>query len=158
MKSVLLSRFSILLAAVVFISVGCKKLTNTTNTTVTTVTPTGENPTPSEAGKGGFAALVLTPDHDSVNIDSSMVYIKYNASVIPANNNYDDSVVTRIVGGKVIAGFYDLKPGKYYVFADGWDLVRSTRVRGGLPFIIDEKNKGTTFEFILPVYPYETGK
>ncbi len=156
MKSALLSRYLLLLAAVILVGTGCKKLKRTENSTTVTVTPNG-TPT-STAGKGGNASFRITPDHNGIGIDSCLVYIKYNASVIPVNGQFDDSVWAVREEGKTtgpIAEFKELKPGNYYVYGKGWDLVRSVHVHGGLPYIIIEENRNTIHYFTLPLQEME---
>ena len=74
MKSALLSRYLLLLAAVILVGTGCKKLKRTENSTTVTVTPNG-NPKPT-AGKGGNASFRITPNHDGIDVDSCKLYIK----------------------------------------------------------------------------------
>ena len=149
MKSALLSRFLILLAATAFIGVGCKKITRTNSTTVT-VTPDQQYPKPI-AGKGGNAAFRVIPNNNGIDVDSCMVYIKYDAAVVPIDGVYDDSTKAKMVDGTPIASFDGLLPGNYYVFGKGWDIIRSQHVEGGIPFIVLEENKNTTHTFTLPL-------
>ena len=138
------------------VGTGCKKLKRTENSTTVTVTPGGGgNPQPT-GGLGGNASLKITPEHDGVNIDSSIVYIKYNASVIPVNGQFDDSAWSvRGEGNETrpIATFSGLKPGSYYVYSKGWDLIRSVHVHGGMRYIVPEDNQNTTHYYTLPMQP-----
>jgi len=152
MKSALLSRLLMLLAVVAVIGVGCRKIKHNSNSTTVTVSPS-QTPKP-VAGKGGNATLKITPNHDTLNIDSCMLYIKYDAAVVPFDSTYDDSVRAINTTGIPIATFSGLKPGNYYLFAKGWDLVRSEKVKGGLPFVILEENKNTIHSFVLPIQNY----
>ena len=153
MKSALLSRSTLILAVVLLTGVGCRKLKHSeSGKTVTQIQ--GETPAP-QGGKGGNATLKITPNHDGLIIDSCMVYIKYDASVIPFDNQFDDSAKARIIDGKTYATFSGLKTGNYYIFGRGWDLVRSEKVSGGMPFIITEEHKGTTHSFDLAIMDYE---
>lgn len=153
MKSALLSRYLLLLAAVILVGAGCKKIKRTENS-VTVTTNGGETPK-STGGKGGNASFEITPNHNGVDIDSCMVYIKYDASVIPVNNQYDDSTWAvrdeRDATKPPVATFSSLKPGNYYIYAKGWDIIRSVHVHGGLPFIIIEDHVNTTHIFNLPL-------
>lgn len=151
MKSVLLSRVSILLAAIVIIGVGCRKLDHSSSGTSTTVITPEEQEPEAVAGKGGMASFRIIANHQGLNIDSTMVYIKYNTSVVPFNVGYDDSVWAKQIDDIPVATFTGLKTGNYYIFASGWDLVRSLRVEGGLPYTITEDTKATTFTLTLPV-------
>lgn len=152
MKSALLSRFLILLAVTVLAGVGCKKLDHTSNSTVVTVTP--DQPPKPIAGQGGTASFRVIPNHDGVDVDSCKVYIKYDAAVVPIDKVYDDSAWAKMVDGKPVASFDGLKPGNYYIFGNGWDIITSEHVHGGVPFVILEKNKSTTHTFALPLQAY----
>ncbi len=153
MNSVMLSRVLFSVALVVIIGTGCKKLESTTSGTEVTVTPDGG--TPNIGGKGGGASINITPNHDGINIDSCKVFIKYNSSVIPKDGNYDDSVWARQVDGSPVGSFTHLKAGKYYLFARGWDLIRSQKVRGGIPFTISAAHESTNHYLTLPIQNYE---
>ncbi|MCB9047759.1 MAG: hypothetical protein H6550_16610, partial [Chitinophagales bacterium] len=149
--------FTLILAAVTFLGVGCKKIKTTRNSnTVTITTPGGDNVQPKPtAGPGGNAGFRVTPNHNGIDIDSCMVYIKYDAAVVPVDGKYDDSVWCKMMDGKPVGSFDGLLPGNYYLLAKGWDLIRSQKVKGGLPFIILEENAGTTHSFVLPIHQYE---
>ncbi len=155
MKSALLSRYLLLLAAVILVGAGCKKLKRTENS-VTVTTNGGETPQ-STGGKGGNASFEITPNHNGIDIDSCMVYIKYDASVIPQDGRFDDSAwaVRENKTTPPVAKFSWLKPGNYYVYAKGWDLIRSVHVHGGLPFIIIQDNVNTNHIYNLPLMEME---
>lgn len=155
MKSALLSRYLLLLAAVILVGAGCKKLKRTENS-VTVTTNGGETPK-STGGKGGNASFEITPNHNGIDIDSCMVYIKYDASVIPQDGRFDDSAwaVRETKTTPPVAKFSWLKPGNYYVYAKGWDLIRSVHVHGGLPFIIIQDNVNTNHIYNLPLMEME---
>jgi hypothetical protein len=92
----------------------------------------------SVGGKGGNATLNVTPQHHSKNIDSCMVYIKYNTLDKPTSA-YDDSAKCVIVNGKPVASFSGLKKGNYYLFGFGWDPAIVMNVKGGAPKQITEE-------------------
>ncbi|MCD6062584.1 MAG: hypothetical protein K0R82_495 [Flavipsychrobacter sp.] len=96
-----------------------------------------EDPDPI-GGKGGNAVLKITPQHHSMNIDSCMVYIKYNTQDKPAS--FDDSTKCIMEGGKPVATFSNLKKGKYYLFGFGWDPSIGMAVKGGAPYTIKEES------------------
>lgn len=91
-------------------------------------------------GKGGNATLRITPMHHSTEIDSSIVYIKYNASDAAAF--YDDSAWCVQVGGKPVATFTGLRKGKYYLYSTGFDPgvlpepAKWWNVKGGVSYTI----------------------
>lgn len=116
--------------------------------------PTTTTPTKAIGGKGGYATLLVTPVHDGLNIDSCMVYIKYDAPVVPANNVYDDSMMCTQINGTPTAKFTDLRTGEYYLYAKGWDIIRSEKVRGGMPYEVNDSTAKTTHTTILPIQPY----
>jgi len=157
MKSALLSRYTILLAAVILVGVGCKKIKSTSSTNTTTITnPDGGTiVNPPTAGPGGEAGFRITPNHNNLNIDSCLVFIKYDAAVVPKDGKYDDSTWAKPdKDGVPVASFNGLKPGNYYLFGRGWDLIRSQKVKGGLPFTILEENKRAAHSLVLPIYSY----
>lgn len=98
------------------------------------------------AGKGGNATLRVTPRHHGINIDSCMVYIKYNSSEIAST--YDDSIWCVPSGGKPVATFSQLKKGNYYIYGKGWDPTIIQEVVGGIPFTITEEK---TIDIEVPV-------
>lgn len=93
------------------------------------------------------ATLRVTPQHHSRNIDSCMIYFKYNTHDKPTGP-YDDSARCVSVNGKPVATFTNLKPGKYYLFGFGWDANGPYAVKGGAPYSISEEG---TFDYILAV-------
>lgn len=97
-------------------------------------------------GKGGKATLRITPQHHGANIDSCMVYIKYNAQDKPAL--YDDSARCVKINGVPVATFSSLRKGKYYLFGYGWDPDIATPVKGGAPYEVKEE---TTLDYRLAV-------
>lgn len=82
------------------------------------------------------ATLKVTPRHHGRAIDSCTIYLKYNATDVPANGKYDDSAVCVQVGGIPVATFSGLKKGNYYVFGHGWDAgwTPPSPVRGGFAY------------------------
>jgi hypothetical protein len=104
-------------------------------------------------GKGGTAVLKLNPSHHAKGIDSSVVYIKYNASDIPTS--YDDSMKTVQENGKPIATFSGLKKGKYYLFSKAYDPEMPIdptawfNAKGGMSFEITRED--SIYNLILPV-------
>jgi hypothetical protein len=103
-------------------------------------------------GKGGNASLRITPQHHGVNIDSSIVYIKYNATDAPAT--FDDSAKCVLTGGKPVATFSGLKKGNYYFLGRGYDPAQPIEPGekynsiGGVPYTIAEE---TTLDIYLPI-------
>lgn len=96
-------------------------------------------PTPDPVGgKGGKSTLNIVPQHHTKDIDSCMVYIKYDATNLPKSMIFDDSMkVVQDVGGPT-ATFTGLKQGNYYIYGKGWDPDIAEDVVGGQTFrIID---------------------
>lgn len=145
----------ILLAAILLVGTGCRKLKHSESGSVTTVTNGDSQITKPVAGKGGNASMRITPNHDTLNIDSVLVFIKYDAQVVPFDGKYDDSVWAKNITGIPYATFTGLKPGNYYVFGRGWDLVRSLKISGGMPFTILDANANAVHTFTLPMQEYE---
>lgn len=94
-------------------------------------------------GKGGAATISATPQHHSKNIDSCIIYIKYNAS--EASTTYDDSAKCVQVGGKPVATFTGLKNGKYYLYGKGYDPSILQNVKGGVPYEITTQTQISLF-------------
>ncbi len=113
----------------------------------TTVTPAPV------AGKGGLATMRVVMDNDSLFVDSGKVYIKYNASVTPANKKFDDSANIFMVDGTPMAIFTELTQGDYFLYGKGWDIRRSQTVMGTRPYTIPASgDKGINY-LILQVTP-----
>lgn len=94
----------------------------------------------------GLATLKLTPQHHGKNIDSCMVFIKFDAIDVPSG--YDDSAWVKQENGKPVATFTGLKKGNYYLFGKGWDPSILQEVKGGMPYTIKEDK---VIELSLPV-------
>jgi hypothetical protein len=100
----------------------------------------GDDPQPI-GGKGGNATIKVTPRHHGQQIDSCMIYVKYNAVDAPANNVYDDSAKCILINGVPIATFAGLKNGNYYFWGYGWDpqLSPPKAVKGGYAYPVQEE-------------------
>jgi hypothetical protein len=103
-----------------------------------------------QAGKGGKARLLVTPQHHGVNIDSCMVYIRYKSSDAPGDGRYDDSARCAPVNGKPVATFSELRKGNYYLYGRGWDPQISETVEGGIPYTIPDETEAS-YPLTLPV-------
>ncbi|MBL7765683.1 MAG: hypothetical protein JNJ58_06300 [Chitinophagaceae bacterium] len=91
-------------------------------------------------GLGGNANLKISVFHHSLEIDSATVYIKFNATDKPTDNQYDlQQVLQKDLAGDSYAIFEGLKPGDYYVYATGWDPSIFSNVNGGIPYTIKEE-------------------
>jgi hypothetical protein len=98
------------------------------------------------AGTGGNALLHITPVYHERSIDSSTVYIKYNAWKKP--DTYDDSAKCKKVDGKPIATIAGLKEGCYYFFVKSWDSVTASHLEGEATYIVPDE---IMYEFSIPV-------
>lgn len=136
----------LLLAVFSIIAFGCTK---DDDAPVVTPTPVVKG------GKGGDASITVSPIHEGINVDSCWIYIKYDAVVVPFNNQYDDSALCIEVDGKPVATFSNLNSGEYYLYGRGWDFIRSEKVRGGLPYVITDTNARTMHILNLPVADYQ---
>jgi hypothetical protein len=100
-------------------------------------------------GKGGNAMINLIPQQNYVDVDSCMVYIKYNTLDMPLS--YDDSVwVATPKNGRPTGTFSSLKRGNYYLYAYGWNKYNSEIVGGGMPYTITTDYVDAKVE--IPVY------
>ena len=87
--------------------------------------------------------------NSGLNVDSGWVYVKYNASVTPVGNKYDDSTLVIHVDGVPMAIFTNLKVGDYFFMGKGWDIIRSQTVFGTRPFTIDKSAEfGTSYLYL----------
>ncbi len=102
---------------------------------------------PVAGGKGGHSWLSVIPRHENDDIDSCIIYIKYNTLDIP--QQYDDSQLVVRVDGRYRVTFTDLKPGNYYLYGKGWDNVRSLPVAGGFPYTIQSDYTKNNMELQL---------
>jgi hypothetical protein len=101
------------------------------------------------AGLGGNATLIIQCQHHSFNIDSATTYIKYNSlEAVPLGEYNNSKVLSKNNNNLYTAQFDGLKPGDYYLFAQGWDPSIANNVKGGIPFTIKEED---TFSLIIPV-------
>lgn len=129
---------ALLSSALVLSLYACKDKTESTAPTPTYV-----------GGKGGLATMRVVIQNTGVNVDSGMVYIKYNASVTPIGNKYDDSANVKYVDGVPMAIFTELKVGDYFFMGHGWDVIRSQTVAGTRPFTIDKSAEfGTSYLYL----------
>jgi hypothetical protein len=102
------------------------------------------------AGPGGAASISVYPQHHEVarNLVNFKVYIKYNTSDAPAGGKYDDSLTCSNHDSLVSCKFTNLKNGKYYMYAYGYDTSIAQNVKGGAPYTI---TKQVAQDFFLPV-------
>lgn len=125
--------FRLFLTGVIVVALfGCKKDKNNTEVTAPV------------AGKGGTATLRIIPVHTGLDIDSCMIYLKYNADTYP--EKFDDSFKCKVEDGRPVATFTNLKRGQYYIYGYGWDIVRSQTVIGSRPYYITTNNTSYTVE------------
>jgi hypothetical protein len=98
------------------------------------------------AGLGGNANLKISAFHHTFPIDSCTVYIKFNSSEAPADNQFDlEQPLSKDGNGNSFTTFTGLKKGDYYLFARGWDPSISETVKGGIPYTINtEENINIT--------------
>lgn len=88
-------------------------------------------------GLGGQANLKINAFHHTAPIDSCMVYIKFNTSEAPSDDQYDlNQAFTKDTDGNSYTVISGLKKGDYYLFARGWDPSISQTVKGGIPYTI----------------------
>jgi hypothetical protein len=101
------------------------------------------------AGKGGNATINIIPQQNYNDVDSCMVYIKYNTLDMPLT--YDDSLaVVTPKNGRPTSTFINLKKGNYYLYAYGWNKYNSEIVGGGIPYTISTDYVNAEVE--MPVY------
>jgi hypothetical protein len=101
-------------------------------------------------GKGGAAKLTVYPQHHGVseNLDSMIVYIKYDALDAPESGRYDDSATCEWINNLPVCSFGNLWNGDYYLLSKGYDHLVGQQVKGGLQYTIQAQQAYTLF---LPV-------
>ncbi len=114
--------------------------------------PTPSTP-PAVGGKGGLATMRVIADANGIKVDSGKVYIKYDAVVIPANNQYDDSAKIIKVDGIPMAIFTELKEGNYFLYIKGWDIIRSQTIWGNMAYTLPASAKTGLVYVTVPVRP-----
>ncbi len=97
-------------------------------------------PDPPTGGKGGMAKLRVTPRHHGENIDSCTIKLAYDATNFP-QKGWDEVKSVSMIDGKPTAVFDSLAPGKYFLYAEGYDPFAETTngpvwVYGSGPFTI----------------------
>ena len=97
------------------------------------------------AGPGGTATVNIIPYHNGFNIDSGVMYIKYNTLIYP-DSTYDDSAMVKRIGNTNVARFFGLRSGDYFIYAEGWDNNTSERVWGLSTLIINDSTSVYTLE------------
>ncbi len=103
-------------------------------------------------GKGGSAVLSIIPEHSNLYVDSCMIYIKYGTLDAPAAGvSYDDSAWVRMVDTLPIATFRGLTKGLYYMYAQGYHVIYSSKVKGGLNWTVSKQDSETVF---VPTFSY----
>lgn len=102
-----------------------------------------------DAGKGGQTTLRVTPQHHLKNVDSCVIYVKYNTRTMPSNMIFDDSMVVAQQDGRPVANF-QLKKGDYYFYGMGWDYDIAEVVTGGAPFTVIDTLKNE-YDFYIAV-------
>ena len=104
-----------------------------------------------KAGTGGTTTVVALPQHHGASIKRDTVYVKFNAVDAPANpkTDYDLKVIGDSAENHV--HLLNLKPGKYYLSAFGYDSTMSMVVKGGVAIKIKNADKNKEVDQIIPV-------
>mgnify|MGYP001094799097 CR=1 FL=1 len=91
-------------------------------------------------GYGGSATLHVAAQHMARDIDSCMIYIKYNATEAPKLTGYDDSAWAAVKDlGRPLATFSSLTTGNYFLFAKGYDPVYQQGASGSMTVTVDRE-------------------
>jgi hypothetical protein len=108
-----------------------------------------------KAGTGGKASLAIDVKHHGKVIGGATVYIKYNSNDAASSiAEYDATFTAKSSGEKKgHAHIYDLKAGKYYLYATGIDTINGipTPVKGGVPVTIKGSEKTSEIAVLIPV-------
>jgi len=114
-----------------------------------------EKEDPCESGTGGAVDLMLFPQHHGEAIPGipnyvDSTFIKFNSREFPGDNpSKYDMVVTGQVGADSVL-VQGLKCGDYFIFMTGFDTSIAERVKGGIPYTIQEGVSGKK-NVIVPV-------
>ncbi len=106
------------------------------------------------AGTGGSNFIVAKPRHHGLPIInltgySDSAFIKFNTQQFPGDSTSVYDLVLTGIAGEDHVRISGLKPGKYYFYLTGFDIIINERVFGGMPVIIP--NTADTIELIVPV-------
>ena len=101
-------------------------------------------------GKGGLTTLLIIPEHHEIKIDSCTIYIKYDATAMPFNGIYDDSMSVTPQNGRSEAKFAGLSKGNYYIYGVGYDPNIAEPVTGGTSFTVID-TLANTYEIYIAV-------
>ena len=92
--------------------------------------------------------IVGLKHHDRV-ISTGKVYLKYDATDKPGS--YDQSAVVEMTEDGPVAIFPNKLPGRYYIYADGYDTTIGKDVSGGIPVTITNDYLYTYYSTTVPV-------
>jgi hypothetical protein len=110
---------------------------------------------PCVSGKGGTVDLMLFPQHHGEAIPGipnyvDSAFIKFNTREFPGDNaSKYDLIITGQVGSDSVL-VEGLKCGDYFIFMTGFDTSIAERVKGGIPYTIQEGASGKK-NVIVPV-------
>lgn len=99
-----------------------------------------------KAGTGGKATLLVYPEHHGTPIINlanypDTVFLKFNADELPGTKPSDYDVSFIGTKGEAFVRCDNLKAGKYFVYAVGYDSSYLARVMGGLSVKIKYKER-----------------
>ncbi len=97
--------------------------------------------------------IIVGLEHHGQPIKDGKVYIKKDATDKPGT--YDYSAVVEMTEDGPVAIFPHKLPGRYYIYADGYDPAIGKDVSGGIPVTINNDYLYTHYSTVVPVT--ETG-
>lgn len=104
-----------------------------------------------KSSTGGDVTIAAFPKHHSVPIKGATVYVKFDATELPADptNNYD----LKINGESNEAHVHieGLRYGKYFLYAVGYDSTISAPVMGGVKISVKWKERKDELDIDIPV-------
>jgi len=107
------------------------------------------------AGTGGSKTIVAFPQHHTKPIFSQANYVdsafvKFNTQDFPGTSASDYDLVIAGEVGEEHVHIENLKCGDYFIYMTGFDSSINQRVKGGIPYHVDE-NAPTEIDLNVPV-------
>ncbi|MCB0696680.1 MAG: hypothetical protein KDC07_04915 [Chitinophagaceae bacterium] len=93
--------------------------------------------------------IVVTLKHHDDVINTGKVYLKRDATNMP--DSYDASAEVVMTDEGPMALFLNQRPGKFYIYADGYDTSINKDVAGGVPVNITSDFMFKYYRMIVPV-------
>lgn len=100
---------------------------------------------------GGNATIAAHIKHHSTPIKGATVYVKFDADELPSNPTSDYDLKIEGEANEDHIHIEDLRYGKYYLYATGYDSSISAPVTGGIPIKIKWSERKDELDIDVPV-------